>query len=300
MSNNNSHIPQALTWGVGGIGAAAAAPMLGVGGWSGWIAAGGIIVAGGVGVLGHRDQQRRQLHISLEEGLAPLLGQRSTVVTRRWKGWPGTPNRIVIRYDATAKDGDPNWKQAVVDVTQRRLDVSASIIKHDRRSRRVVLVTQDATKVNPVELRVSRTIADLMGAATRLASTRTDAQGEVVAFEVRNIPTTKVAGSGGYRAKIERTFGHVHQGRWRCKWDLEHDKVLFELRPAFPSTVWLPRADADTKRDVLASYDKVSIDFGVDEDGRKLSWRPAVDPNLMVVGAPARRRHGIPVDGQRV
>lgn len=125
-----------------------------------------------------------------------------------------------------------------------------------------------------------------MGAATRLASTRTDAQGEVVAFEVRNIPTTKVAGSGGYRAKIERTFGHVHQGRWRCKWDLEHDKVLFELRPAFPSTVWLPRADADTKRDVLASYDKVSIDFGVDEDGRKLSWRPAVDPNLMVVGAP--------------
>ena len=93
MSNNNSHIPQALTWGVGGIGAAAAAPMLGVGGWSGWIAAGGIIVASGVGVLGHRDQQRRQLHISLEEGLAPLLGQRSTVVTRRWKGWPGTPNR---------------------------------------------------------------------------------------------------------------------------------------------------------------------------------------------------------------
>lgn len=284
--SSTSYIPHSLTWAIGGIGAAAAAPMVGAGELSAWIGAGGIAVATGIGVMGSRDRSRRQLHTSLEEGLEPLLGARSTVVTRRWKGWPGTPTHIIIRYDATAKDGDPQWKQALVDVTQRRLEVSATITKHDRRARRVVLLTKDATKVNPVELRVARTVADLLGAATRVTSIRSDAGGEVVSFEARNIPTTKVAGSGGYRAKIERTFGHVHQGRWRCKWDLEHDRVLFELRPEFPSTVWLPRAEVDLTRDVLVSYDKVSIDFGVDEDGRKLSWRPAVDPNLMVVGAP--------------
>lgn len=286
VSTSSSYVPQALTWGLVGVGAAAVAPMVGMGDWAGWIGAGGILVAGSVGVLGHRDQERRRLHLSLEEGLAPLIGPRATVVTRGWKGWPGTPGKVVIRYDATAKDGDPTWKQGVLDVTQRRLDVSATILEHDRRTRRVVLVTRDVTKANPVEQRVSRTIADLLGAGARVAAVRTAGDGDVASFEVRHIPTTKVASSGGYRAKIERTFGYVHQGRWRCKWDLEHDKVTFELRPPFPSTVWLPRADVDTSRDVLATYDKVSIDFGVDEDGNTLSWRPAVDPNLMVVGAP--------------
>lgn len=281
-----SYVPQAATWGLGGIGIAAAAPLFGMGEWAGWIGGGGVVVAGAVGVLGHRGQQRQELHLSLEEGLAPLIGGRSTVVTRGWKGWPGTPTRVIIRYDAVAKDGDPNWKAAVVDATQRRLDVSATITKHDRRGRRVVLTTRDVTKENPVEQRVSRTIGDLLGSGARVTSFKSGADGDVASFEVRHIPTTKVASSGGYRAKVERTFGHVHQGRWRCKWDLEHDKVLFELRPPFPEVVELPRAQVDTKRDVLASYDKVSIDFGVDEDGNKLSWRPAVDPNLMVVGAP--------------
>ena len=282
----NRYVPQTLTWGLVGVGAGAAAPLAGMGSWSGWIAGGGLVLAGAVGVFGHRDRQRRRLHLSLEEGLAPLIGSRSSVVSRRWSGWPGTPERVVIGYDATAKDGDPAWKAAVVDVTGRRLDVTAAILRHDRRKRRLVLATQGQDKANQVEKRVARTIADLLGGGARIAALREDADGQVTSFEVRHIPTTKVASSGGYRAKIERTFGHVHQGRWRCKWDLEHDKVFFELRPAFPTAVTLPRAKVDTKRDVLASYDKVSIDFGVDEDGGKLSWRPAVDPNLMVVGAP--------------
>lgn len=282
----SSYVPHALTWGIGGVGAAAAAPLFGLGDWAGWIGGGGVAIAGAVGVVGHRSQQRQHLHQSLEEGLAPLIGAKSSVVTRKWKGWPGTPTKVVIRYDAIAKDGDPNWRAGIVDATQRRLDVSASIDKHDRRARRVVLSTRDVARENPVEQRVSRTVADLLGAGARVAALRSGPDGEVTSFEVRQIPTTKVASSGGYRAKIERTFGHVHQGRWRCKWDLEHDKVFFELRPPFPKSVVLPRAQVDTKRDVLASYDKVCIDFGVDEDGNKLSWRPAVDPNLMAVGAP--------------
>ena len=142
VSTSSSYVPQALTWGLIGVGAAAVAPMVGMGDWAGWIGAGGILVAGSVGVFGHRDQERRGLHLSLEEGLVPLIGPRATVVTRGWRGWPGTPGKVVIRYDATAKDGDPTWKQGVLDVTQRRLDVSASILGHDRRTRRVVLVTR--------------------------------------------------------------------------------------------------------------------------------------------------------------
>ena len=281
-----SYGPHAATWGFGGVGAAAAAPLYGMGEWSLWIGAAGIVIAVLVVVVGRRSQQRQLLQSSLEDGLAPLIGARSNVASKGWRGWPGTPAKVLIRYDATVKDGDPAWKAAIIDTVQRRLDRSASIAKHDRRGRRVVVSVKDIAKENPVEVRVSRTIADLLGGAARVTGLRSGADGEVESFEVRHIPTTKVASSGGYRAKIERTFGHVHQGRWRCKWDLEHDKVRFELRPPFPASVVLPRAKVDTKRDVLASYDKVSIDFGVDEDGNLLSWRPAVDPNLMAVGAP--------------
>lgn len=282
----SSYIPQSITWAVGGVGAAALAPMVGLSQYGGWIGAGGVVIAGGVGVIGHRNQQRQRLHLSIEQALLPMIGSKSSVVTRRWQGWPGTPARVVVVYDSTAKDGDPTWRQTIVDAVQRRLDVSASVVKHDRRRRRLVLSTQAAKTTDPVAARVDRTIADLLGAAARVTALQTTSNGEVSSFQVRHIPTTKVAASGGYRVKCERTFGNVHPGRWRCKWDFERDRVTFELRPPFPSTVWLPRANVDTHKDVLAVYDKVAIDFGVDEDGNKLSWRPAVDPNLMVVGAP--------------
>ena len=260
--------------------------MVGLSQYGGLIGAGGLVVAGGVGVVGHRNQQRQQLRLSLERALAPMIGEKSAVVTQRWRGWPGAPGRIIVIYDPTAKDGDPAWRQAIVDAIQRRLDVSATNRTHDRRRRRLVFTTAAAKEQDAVSARVDRTISDLLGAAAKVTALKTSSAGEVSSFEVRHIPTTKIAASGGYRVKCERTFGHVHPGRWRCKWDFARDRVTFELRPPFPSTVWLPRATVDTHKDVLAAYDKVAIDFGVDEDGNKLSWRPAVDPNLMVVGAP--------------
>ena len=63
VSTSSSYVPQALTWGLVGVGAAAVAPMVGMGDWAGWIGAGGILVAGSVGVLGHRDQDFRHRHV---------------------------------------------------------------------------------------------------------------------------------------------------------------------------------------------------------------------------------------------
>ena len=95
---------------------------------------------------------------------------------------------------------------------------------------------------------------------------------------------TKLA-AAGYRARVERTLSAVFPGRWRARWDLEQDQVTFELRPSFPETIWLPQPTVDQTKDVLATYDQVELPFGVDEDGNVQVWRPAIDPNLMVVGA---------------
>jgi len=107
--------------------------------------------------------------------------------------------------------------------------------------------------------------------------------------ELRKITVKHAAGTrlaaAGYRARVERTVSTVLPGRWRARWDLETDQVTFEVRPSFPSSIWLPPVHVDESKDILATYDEGAIPYGVDEDGREIVWRPAIDPNLMVVGA---------------
>jgi len=263
------------------------APLAGASSWSGVIAAGGLATAGGIGVVGVRDARRTMLLGSLRQALAPVIGNEARLQARRWRGWPGTPRLVVISYSPLAKDGEVGWTHAVTEALERRLEVTAQVHRHDRRKRRLVITTSAGKTTRPeAELRAQRTITDLLGAAAKITGHDLGAEGELARFTVRPIPTTKVASSGGYRAKIERTFSAVHQGRWRCRWDLQRDQVTFELRPSFPPVIELPRAAVDPGKDPLRAYDKVEIRFGRDEDGHELVWRPAIDPNLMVVGAP--------------
>ena len=280
-------LPGSVTLMAGGVGGAAATQLIGVGELAGTVAVGGIAAGAAVGVFGHRGAQRSRLERSLIEALHPVVGKRSNISLRKWQGWPGTPTRIHIHYDPTAKDSDPTWLPSILDTVQRRLAIESRVTKHDRRRRRVTLEAGTATESasDPDKERVARTISDLLGQSAKVADVCRNSAG-ITQVDVRHIPTTKVASSPGYRAKIERTFGTVLAGRWRCRWDLQEDSVTFQLRPEFPKMVALPRLDVDPGKDVLRAYDKVAIGFGVDEDGTELVWRPAIDPNLMVVGAP--------------
>lgn len=281
-------VSDSIMLGALGAGGAATANMMGADSWALLMGAGGLVSAAAVGVAGRAAQKRDHLHESLVQALAPLIGKASHVTTKRWKGRPPTPTSIIINYDPLAKDDDPAWLQHVVETVQRRLTTQARIRRHDQR-RRMILIEAGLARQeqDPERQRVERTIADLLGQQAKVTEciNRGEAVSEVT---VRHIPTTKVASSPGYRLKVERTFGTVHQGRWRCKWDLQRDCVTFQLRPEFPEKVVLPNLDVDPAKDVLAAYDKVAIPFGADEDGNALSWRPAIDPNLMVVGAPGR------------
>lgn len=292
---DRSFIPKAITWAGGGVGVAAAMPLLGQPDFALVAGGGGLAMGAGVGVLGYRKAQRDELQASAREALAPIIGP-SRVVFKQWKGWPGVPHRILIRYSPAAKDEDPAWSGAVTDVLSHRLGIKVKVTKHDRRKRKLwAQSTQPNGKPDPDQERISRTVSDLMGKDARVSKLDRADDGTVTKIEVRGIPTTKLA-VAGYRAKIERTFATVHPGRWRCSWDLQQDRMRFEIRPDFPKLIRLPAA-ATVNRDVLSAYDKVKIPFGVDEDGNELAWRPAIDPNLMVVGSPGTGKtvfeHGI-------
>lgn len=291
-----SYIPHAATWSLGGIAAASALPVMGLEHLAIPAGAAGVGVGAGIAVVGHRNAQREELKASCVKAIKPLVGEKATVLLRKWKGWPGTPGKVVIRYSPLAKDNEPNWKTTLVDTISRRLGVAAEVTLHDKKKRYIVIEATQPQESDSERERIARTVGDLMGSAASVTNVVRDDEGNVTRIEVAKIPTTKLA-AAGYRTRVERTFSTVHTGRWRCHWDLQNDRMRFEIRPEFPTLVRLPQADVDPRRDVLSSYDKVKIPYGVDEDGNELAWRPAIDPNLMVVGSPGTGKtvfeHGI-------
>lgn len=257
-----------------------------------------VAVAGTTGVLaignaahGLRARRRSDLRDRLVEGLAGPLGlsrpDRRTVKLSHWtKGWPGTPQSIVIRYGSAAVDA-AKWLGQVIEIVERRTGASYKIAHHDRRRcllKLTVTAPEPDDETAQTRRRIERTISELLGSTARVLQVEY-IEGEPVMFRIRHEASTKLA-VAGYRSRVERTVSTVLPGRWRAKWDLETDEATFEVRPSFPSMVYLQPIAIDPSRDVLATYDQVAIPYGVDEDGHELVWRPAIDPNLMVVGAP--------------
>jgi DNA translocase FtsK/SpoIIIE-like protein len=242
-------------------------------------------------LLGGVARQRRQVRDTLVEALASLTGTRTldrrTVRLTKWSwAWPkaGVPGRVVITYAPGAPDGEPGWNSALMDVLRRRLQTSYRLVDHDLRRCRVVLEA-DAAASSPSVTRVERTIRELIGPTSRVKSVDVGSDGEPTKVVVAHQAGTRLAASG-YRVRVERTFSTVNPGRWRARWDLVADVVTFELRPSFAEKIDLAPSTIDQSKDVLSSYSEVAVPYGVDEDGQELVWRPAIDPNFMVVGSP--------------
>jgi len=268
-------------------------------GWGGFTLAGQPTVAGlsiaaaAVGGAarvwaGGLSARRRRIRDLLVEALAGITGTREldrrTVVLSHWSlGWPGTPRRVVIRYAPGAPDGEQGWRSILLDTLHRRLQASYKVVAHNQERCRVVLEIDHATST-PVASRMERALKDLIGPTARIRDFEIGESGDPVRITVTHDVSHKLAASG-YRARVERTFSAIHPGRWRARWDLEGDEIVFELRPTFPKSIWLPPSKIDQSLDVLASYRQVSIPFGIDEDGTEMVWRPAIDPHLMVVGS---------------
>lgn len=244
-----------------------------------------------VGLRGHLRGLRGQLRDRCVEAVAPfvLVGgrklDRRAVRLERWTaGWPGLPRRIVVGYAPAVPDTDPQWRTQVAATLSARLSSRYKVADHQPRRCLIVLRPDTGSEPPKTRRRIDRTISDLMGATARVTDVDTDTEGNPTRIGVAHEAGAKLA-AAGYRYRVERTVSAVFPGRWRGNWDLENDTVVFGLRPTLPATIWarpITTADADP----LETYDQVAIPVGVDEDGHEIVWRPAIDPNLMVVGAP--------------
>ncbi len=278
----------------------ALAPALGLGGAAGTVVLTTAAAAAvGSALGGWRAQVRRQVLANAEAALSVVVGPIRLRVLwwTRHRGhrgrWLGRPARLWGWYlPENVEDDVAAWSSELARVAGLRLGGHYAVRAVDTSRCRVTLVATGAPPPPPPEQpgapadveRAERIFRELLGPETHLEVTRGDA-GEFSSLQAGFVGSARVSTSA-QRVRVERVIATMLEGRWRASWDLVEDTVTFGQRPGFPESVWLPVEHADPDVDILDSYDEVEIPYGVDEDGNVLSWRPAVDPNLMLVGAP--------------
>lgn len=265
----------------------AMAPALGYAFLAAVVLIAGLAAATTLTVAGVRGDQRRQLLDSLTVALGPVLGwrppQRASVRAFRWaKGWIGRPAKLRIRYSPLVDYTDPSWRPTLLAVAERSLLHPYEVTKHQPRKQRITLTVITALKeaaavVSGKFLRAQRTVTELLG-PTAQVTPHWDGD-QLVALDVLHEAGTKVA-APGMRARVERTLSTMLEGRWRARWDVENDRVHFEIRPSMAKFV--PHPVPEVTKDNL-----LQLPYGVDEDGNKVCWdmsTSASAPHALVAG----------------
>ncbi len=258
-------------------------------------AAGLTIASISAAVFGKRNEMRDTLIDEVVEDLCPVVGlpeaTRAVLKVVRWfKGWPGIPSKLVVHYDSAQATTDPTWITEISDVFESRGWGFFELVRIDNKKRRLIFAAAEPPEQEQADsdqvIWAKKIVSQLLGPTAKVIAVDIASEtGDVTSMEVRHELGAKLA-SEGYRTRIERGVGATLPGRWKARWNLHTDWVRFEQRTVFPESVWLPSPEIDSSVDLLATYDKVEIPYGIDEDGNEVVWRPAIDPNLMLIGVP--------------
>ncbi len=301
-SPRGTHIRDGLSLMCAGVGGWGAAPLMGEPGWALPALAAGTLSGTGVAAAGHRRQRRAQLLDRASAAVAPLLGVSNSktqglVQASRWtNGWPGRPRRLQLNYgtgrikltDAAVEIGDKRWAGEVARALGSRLEGTYQIVDNDPSRGRLTLklrtVVDEAkeTPETPQVVRAKRVVNELLGSTATFDQVAVDAAGEVRHLAVKHEVGSKLV-APGYRRRVERSVSVMLPGRWRAQWDMEGDRVTFEVRPTLPESVWIPALPLPDE-DPLSNYRAVEVPYGVDEDGEVMTWRPAVSPQWLLTG----------------
>lgn len=282
-----------LVWAALGLFAWGAAPLVGYPQLAWPALAAGVLAAVVAIAQSALAMRRSDLCSLLSLDLVPLLGGRAggpRVTARRWSlGWPGRPRSIKVQYAPNPGEIPPGFAAEIATTARTHLGGSYRLRRNDRVRGLLVLKLDSKSQLDdstPVEVpkeRALRIVGELIGPTATVKDVDLDEAGTVKAMELTHRASTRLVASG-YRNRIERTVSStLPGGRWRALWDMEGDRVRFEVRPSLPDCVWLEPITPPND-DPLNNYEAVEIPFGVDEDGEVLVWKPAISPQCLIVG----------------
>ncbi|WP_404500386.1 cell division protein FtsK [Arthrobacter sp. GAS37] len=265
--------------------------------WAVALAVVGALSTAAVIVFGLREERRGALADRFTEAVCqqlagrPVRPQRNMVRFSHWKRWPtGYPGRMSLRYDAAINADDPLFQAGLLATVERffgsRYKVAAVGLVRGRIHLKAVPPKDEviAPEVPEVPEVVRRAEAIVGKAFTQGASAEVgqDAEGNVSRLEVKYTVDKRFARIFN-RHEVDSTVTAFLKGRWRSKWDLENDVVVYERRKPLPSPVLHPRI-TPLPGTAIENYDRVRIPFAIDEDGQTHYWDPAINPHFLVAG----------------
>lgn len=254
------------------------------------IAAPGLLAGGAaLAVARYQSSARGEIAQILARTLTPQIGRAPEAKVRlsRWESafGVGAPRRITITYDATAPSEQADWLTKILEGTQRRLRRRYTLHRHDQRHCKIVL-RAIAAKDEPAQApdpfiaeRAEAIVKQLLGSAATFKATWEEDR--LIRIEVKHSAGLRVSPHAVVRTRIEATIEKMLPARWRARWDLINDEVVFEVRPALPDAV---------RREVepVAKDQMMLLPYAVDEDGHVLVWSlssSAGTPHFLVNGA---------------
>lgn len=244
----------------------------------------------GLGVAGaahaYRQEVRAEVIETLQRALSPQIGPpiNSTVTARSWESLE-VPRKIVVRYDPTAQSDDLGWETKILDSARRRLKRRYKMVAHDEGRCRLVLkvvpLTEEPEQApDPfIAERAEEIVKQLLG--TNATYKATWDEDRLIRLSVTHKSGLRVSPNAIVRTRIEQSLERMLPGRWRARWDLVADTVVFEVRPSLPASVL-------RSPDEVAQEDLRKIPYGVDEDMQVLHWdlrSSAGTPHFLVNGA---------------
>lgn len=240
-------------------------PMIGIG------IAGAALTA--LAVVGQIQAQGRatvtaEAKIALERVTGPLGIFRPS----RWRGgFVGIPDMLSVKYHPGAVVADLSWPAPAAAAVSQIFGERYRVAKINKRSGRMKLSRDRSAAAaeqpkSPEVERASGLMTQIFGPSTN-TKIGLDDEGRLARVEVVHDQKLK-ASVTAWRDRVDRVVTTMLAGRWRSFWDMENDRVVFELRPKMPrSIVREPLTAAD--QDGPAFY-KVKI--GLDEDSHRVLW----------------------------
>lgn len=261
---------QLLATGSTGLIGTGAAPLL-IGGGDTTMSLAAAISAGacaGTVTFSVRNQRRAEISGEALASLERVAGPVRSFRCRIWRGWfVGAPRVVRFRYHPGAVLTRQAWPHAAAAAMTTTLGGTYRVSRHDPRRGLITLrwkeVIPDAI-VDPRETRASELMRQLFG-QTATVKTTIDERGPHQVSVQHDCGVKATFGS--WREKVERVVSTMLEGRWRARWDLQNDRVKFELRPEVASFIKRGAPTVDRQHP-----DYYKIPLGADCDGNEVSW----------------------------
>lgn len=246
--------------------------------------AGAAFFATAHGMRTARTIARREVIRGVAQALAPKIGATGAVTLQmtRWRsGWVGVPARIVLQYDGAADSSSPGFIPGILEAIARRLEREYEVVTHDKPRRRITMallpLLGEREAVPELAVRTQKITKELFGPHSSATFGWDDE--ELVEITVAYQPTVRFTGAG-VRSRTLRALETVLPGRWRAAWDLNNDRVTFEVRPTMPTMVEHAAAP-------ITEANLLELPIGIDEDAQLVEWSLKSSdgtPHCLVIG----------------